>query len=305
MTKRTRRRTIAGSILIVLLGGFSYVFLYEPPYSGLVTPPDRVLAFAHRGFGNYAPDNSLAGAKIAMEEGMDGIDVDGQYSADGEFVIFHDLSVDRLTSGTGRVSSKTLAELRALDLAEKFGKGFTDAPVATFEEFLIATQGKGILMVELKVTGIKSTGLEERAVEIVQAHNAFEDVVFSSFNPFVLYRLKSLDPRIRTAMIFMDTNWNPELTAEIKPGDEVPLPWFLRQEWIRRGIRKIVQPDLLSVNVEVDPDTIDTLLAKGWPIFLWTPDAEEDLRAAVAKNPYGVISDEPQRLKGIIESLPR
>jgi glycerophosphoryl diester phosphodiesterase len=286
----------------LLIGAVSYIFFYEPPYAGLVKIPDRMQIFAHRGFGNYAPDNSLVGAQMAMEEGFDGIDVDGQQSSDGEFVIFHDLSVDRLTHATGRVSSKSLAELKKLDLSEKFGKGFSGAYVATFEDFLKTTQGSGILMVELKVPGTERTGLEERAVEIVAKHDAFEQVYFSSFNPFVLYRLKQLDPRIRTVMIFMDTNWNPQLLAEIKPGDEVNLPWFIRQEWIRRGIRKVIKPDLLSVNVEVDEGTIDRLLGKGWPVFLWTPNNDEWIRYAVGKNPMAIISDEPMLTWKILQN---
>ena len=121
-------------------------------------------------------------------------------------------------------------------------------------------------------------------MEIIQKHDAHEDVVLSSFNPLVLYRLKKLDPRVRTALIFMDTNWNPELIAEIKPEDRVDLPWALRQEWIRRAIRKIVRPDLLSINHEVDEAVIDRLIAKGWPVFIWTPDdeAEHPARAGQA-----------------------
>ncbi|HEV8612308.1 MAG TPA: hypothetical protein VGQ73_02285, partial [Gemmatimonadales bacterium] len=100
-----------------------------------------------------------------------------------------------------------------------------------------------------------------------------------------------------TALIFMDTNWNPELLAEIKEGDRVDLPWPLRQEFIRRAIRKIVRPDLLSINQEVDHAVIDRLIAKGWPAFIWTPDKDQDLRLALSKRPYGVISNQPIRAK--------
>ncbi len=303
MKQRILQALITFLILMVLIA--AYLFLYEPPYGGLIGPTDHTLIFAHRGFGNHAPDNSLIGARMAMKAEMDGIDVDGQRSEDGQFMIFHDLSVDRLTTDTGRVSSKTEAQLRMLDLAKKFGKGFKSAPVASFEDFLQVTKEKGILMAELKVTGAANTGLEERAVEIVKKYDAFENVYFSSFNPIVLYRLKKLDPRIRTVLIFMDTNWNEELLREIKPGDEVALPWWLQQEWIRRAIRKIVRPDLLSVNHEVDPATINTLLEHGWPVFLWTIDDEAGIKAALDLHPYGIISDEPATTKKLRDaSLP-
>jgi glycerophosphoryl diester phosphodiesterase len=296
--RRRRRRLVLLTLFLLLLVGGAYLFGYEPRYNGtLVTPASRTLIFAHRGFGDHAPDNSLYAVERALEAGMDGVDVDGQLTSDGELVIFHDLSVDRLTSDTGKVQFKTLKEMLALDLGPKYNPPMRGAPVRTFEDFVRTVKGRGILMVELKVPGLKSTGMEERAVQIIQRQAAHPDVVLSSFNPVVLYRLKQLDPQVRTALIFMDTNWNPELVAEIKPGDLVNLPWLLRQEVIRRAVRKIVRPDLLSINHEVDETVIDRLLTQGWPSFIWTPDEEEDIQRALAKRPYGVISDQPMRAK--------
>jgi glycerophosphoryl diester phosphodiesterase len=299
-SRRGRGRTILLAILLLLGAAGAYLFLYEPPYRGtLVALPERTLVFAHRGFGDHAPDNSLYAVERAIEAGMDGVDVDGQFTRDHELVVYHDLSVDRLTSGTGKVRDKTVAELLALDLGPKHDSAVTGAYVRTFEDFVRTVKGRGILMVELKVPGRAPTGIEERAVEIIRRHDAHADVVLSSFNPLVLRRLKRLDPQVRTALIFMDTNWNPELLAEIRPEDRVDLPWFLRQEFIRRAVRKLVQPDLLSINHQVDEGVIDRLIAKGWPVSIWTPDEEADLRRAFAKRPYGVISDQPIRAKRI------
>jgi glycerophosphoryl diester phosphodiesterase len=297
--RRAWRAVFAVAALALGLAA-AYLFLYEPPYRGsLVARPPRSLVFAHRGFGDLAPDNSLYAVERALEAGMDGVDVDGQLTRDGELVIFHDLSVDRLTSDTGKVRDKTRAEMLALDLGPRFDPALSGAYVRTFEDFLRAVKGRGILMVELKVPGLAPSGIEERAVEIIRKHDAHRDVVLSSFNPLVLHRLKRLDPEVRTALIFMDTNWNPKLIAEIKPEDLVNLPWPLRQEFVRRAIRKIVRPDLLSINHEVDPKVIDGLIAKGWPAFIWTIDEEPDLRAALSRQPYGVISDQPLRARQV------
>lgn len=304
MDRRSKRKIGGLLCFAVLLSALWYAFIYEPPYNGLVHPSGKTLVFAHRGFGNYAPDNSLAGALLAFRAGMDGVDMDGQMSSDGEFVIFHDLSVDRLTDSTGKVNDLPLTKLLTLDLGSKFGHGFKRTYVATFEDFVSRINGKGILMVELKVPGLQNTGIEKKAVDIIKKYHAEESVYLSSFNPLVLYRLKKLDPNIRTVLIFMDTNWNPQLLAEIKPEDLVNLPWVLRQEWIRRAIRKIIRPDLLSVNKEVSEKTIDTVIRKGYPIFLWTPEDENDIKFALSKKPYGVISDEPKLAKRLRDSLP-
>lgn len=295
-----RRRVLRTSLLTLgalLLLCAAYLFGYEPAYRGPVPRPQRSLVFAHRGFGVHGPDNSLYAAERALAAGMDGVDVDGQRTRDSALVVFHDLSVDRLTSGTGRVRDRTLAEMLALDLGPRYDSTLQGANVRTFEDFVRAVKGRGTLMVELKVPSAKASGIEQLAVDVIRRHDAYSSVILSSFNPLVLYRLKRLDPRVRTALIFMDTNWNAELLAEIKPEDRVNLPWFVRQEFIRRAIRKIVKPDMLSINHEVDEAVIDRLIAKGWPVFIWTIDEEADIRKALAKRPYGIITDQPIRAR--------
>ena len=302
--KNTNKKIIISFTLLLLLGITYYFFFYNPPYKGLVTLTEAPLVFSHRGFGDAAPDNSLRAAKEAMENNLDGVDVDGQLTSDKELVIFHDLSVDRLTIESGRISSLTLGELKKLDLGEKFNDPkYINSYVSSFEDFVSEITPKGILMVELKVPGIKNSGIEKEAARIVKKYDAFDRVYLSSFNPFVLYRLKKIDKRINTALIFMDTNWNAELLAEIPPEDLVNLPWILRQEWIRTAIRKVVKPDLLSVNTEVKTETIDKLLEKGWPIFLWTIDEAALQREALKKKPYGLITDEPLQGKNIRDEL--
>jgi glycerophosphoryl diester phosphodiesterase len=291
---------LGGSGLLVIF--LAYFFLYEPDYSGPIAEGNQPAIFAHRGYGDFGPDNALTSAIRAMDDGYYGVDVDGQMTKDKQLVVFHDLSVDRLTSGTGKVSSLTLEELRKLDLNESFNSPeFAGSYVSSFEDFVREITPRGVLMVELKIPGIARTGAEEEALRIIQKYNAFDNVYLSSFNPLVLYRLKQLDSRIHTALIFMDTNWNDELRAEIKPEDFVSYPWALQQEWVRRAIRKIVAPDMLSVNVEVDVDTRRGLIEKGWPIYLWTIDDPDLIKTSLRDNPFAIISDQPDRVKEILE----
>lgn len=276
-----------------LLGALAALFLYELQYAGLISPQAHTLVFAHRGFGNHAPDNSLAGARVALRERMDGVDVDGQFTRDSEIVIFHDVSLERFTGGEGRVDARTMEELRTYDLAGKFGHGYADAPIASFEDFVAELTPTALLMVELKVPGFKDSGIERRAIEIIAKHDAFDRVYLSSFNPVVLWRLKRLDPRVRTVFIFMDTGWDPKRVAETKAEDRVTLPWYLRNDTTRTAIRNLVRPDALSINQSVDETTIDALLKKGYPIFLWPVNDEMQIAWALAKHPYGLVSDEP------------
>ena len=58
-------------------------------------------------------------------------------------MIFHDLSVDRLTSGSGRVRDKAAAEMLALDLGPNYDHNVHEAFVRTFEDFVRTVKSHG------------------------------------------------------------------------------------------------------------------------------------------------------------------
>lgn len=292
------------SVFALIFGVILYLFYYEPRYTGQISNTDKILVFAHRGFGNHAPDNSLIGAKLALDNQLDGVDVDAQFSLDREIVIFHDVSVERFTTGTGRVDDKTVKDLKAYDLAVKFGGGFSNVPIETFEEFVRAVVPRGLLMVELKVPGTGDSGIERRINEIIAKYDAYESIYVSSFNPFVLHRLKRTNSRIRTVFIFQDTGWDPKRVAETKHEDRVSIPWFLRSETPRVAIRKFIRPDALSINYRVDEATIDKLLAIGYPIFLWPVNDEQSIRWSLRKRLYALVTDEPLLAYELRENSP-
>jgi len=293
---RTTLRLILVGLVVGLVIVVTYFAWYEPTYKGLIKPKtDNILLYAHRGFGNFAPDNSLVGAQTALKEGLDGVDVDAQLTKDGQVVIFHDVSLERFTTGEGRIDSYTLEELQQYDLGKKFGDGteFANVYMATFEDFVRAITPEALLMTELKVATTKDTGMERHVVDVITRYDAFDRVLISTFNPIVLYRLKQLDERVRTVFIFQNSGWDPKRIAETKEADRVGLPWYLKTEWTRRIIRKLTKPDALSINEQVDQKTINRLRAKGWPIFLWPLNTESSIIWGIKQQPYGIVTDEP------------
>jgi glycerophosphoryl diester phosphodiesterase len=287
-----RSRHIVRAIAAVLALVVMYICGYEPAYDGtLVLQAPRPLIFGHRGFGDYGPDNSLFAMEHALDAGLDGADLVCQLTSDGELVIFHDRSVERLTSGTGRVAEKSLKEMLALDLGPKYKPDLTGAQVYPFRDFVRSVNRRGAILVELKAPGWTATGIEQRAVDIIRRYDANLSVILTSYNPVVLYRVKQIDPLVRTAYMFTDTEQD----------DAPEVPWILRQEFVRRTIRKFVPYDMVSINRQVDEDVINRLIRKGWPAVIWSPNTEDELRRAFARQPYGVISDQPilaRRLRG-------
>ena len=62
------------------------------------------LIVGHRGAAGYAPENTLASFKLAIDIGCDRTELDVPLTKDKQLVVIHDKEVSRLTDGTGLVS---------------------------------------------------------------------------------------------------------------------------------------------------------------------------------------------------------
>ena len=71
---------------------------------------------AHRGlWGGNIVENSLTAYKAAADNGYP-IEIDLFLTTDGEIVCFHDDTLTRMTGASGKITDKSLAELKALSL---------------------------------------------------------------------------------------------------------------------------------------------------------------------------------------------
>ncbi len=60
------------------------------------------MVFGHRGAMGYAPpENTLPSFRMAIDMGVDGVELDVHMTRDGEVVVIHDFTVDRTTNGRG------------------------------------------------------------------------------------------------------------------------------------------------------------------------------------------------------------
>lgn len=138
---------IAGICVFVLF--VVYVLLILPRRADKAKfAPFQGLMAAHRGLyekDQSVAENSLEAFRRAAENGY-GVELDVQLSKDGAVVVFHDDTVDRMTTEKGRVDSFTLEELRAMPL-----KG-TEHRMPLFTDVMAVLDGKSPTIVELKST---------------------------------------------------------------------------------------------------------------------------------------------------------
>jgi glycerophosphoryl diester phosphodiesterase len=108
---------------------------------------------AHRGSMSDRPENTLASLKRAIEIKAHASEVDVRTTKDGALVCMHDADVSRTTSGKGKVSELTLAEIRKLDAGSWFDKKFAGERVPTLREALAGAKGKIAIMLDLVEDG--------------------------------------------------------------------------------------------------------------------------------------------------------
>lgn len=103
-----------------------------------------VLVVAHRGDWRYAPENSVAAIEHSIVVGVDVVELDLQLTKDSVLVVMHDATLNRTTTGKGRIDEWTLDSIRTLKL--KNGCGIrTKHAVPTLEEALLAAKGRVLI----------------------------------------------------------------------------------------------------------------------------------------------------------------
>jgi glycerophosphoryl diester phosphodiesterase len=153
---------------------------------------------AHRGASSQAPENTLAAFEKALELGVDGLEMDVRETKDGELVVVHDATVTRTTNGNGRVKTKTLKQVKALDAGSWFGKSFAGETIPTLKEVLELSNNKARVFIELKAPRI-----EEKVLETIKQQKMLKKTVVTSFNAAYLRRVKELEPKATVGDILL------------------------------------------------------------------------------------------------------
>lgn len=105
---------------------------------------------AHRGGARQGfPENCIATFENTLRHTFAILEVDPRYTKDGAIVLHHDETLERTTTGAGRVRDFTLQELKQLRLKDREGN-VTEFQIPTLDEALEWARGKTILVLDQK-----------------------------------------------------------------------------------------------------------------------------------------------------------
>ncbi len=160
------------------------------------------LILGHRGYAAQAPENTLAGFRLAAERKVPGIELDIHLTADGRVVVVHDHNLKRTTGLDAVVEQTRYDQIRELDAGSWFDPKFHAERPPLLEDLFAEFGSTFVYDIEIKQEGKAATGIEEQLLGIIQRFGLEENCMVSSFNPFPLRRFRRLAPSIPVAAIY-------------------------------------------------------------------------------------------------------
>lgn len=157
----------------------------------------RPLVIGHRGYPQFAPENTIPSFQLALAAGADMVELDYHHSKDGSLVVLHDFELDRTTDATQRlaqthiqITNKTAAEIQSFDAGKWFDPKYAGTKAPLLSEALDAIQGGGgVTLIERKA------GDAPACVKLLKQRDLINKVVVQSFYWDYLKAFHELEPQ--------------------------------------------------------------------------------------------------------------
>jgi glycerophosphoryl diester phosphodiesterase len=246
------------------------------------------MIYAHRGYSAKEPEMTRAAylAAIAWAERTGvplGLETDVHFSADGQLICLHDLTVDRTSTTSGPAYTRTVAELRTLDFGSwKRRRPSADqrtlVTLAELIELTAAARARGVdvsLAIETKHPNPRTTEVEEEVAALLDPYGwtapGAPVRIISFFLPGLQRAAEVLPALPRTLLVERDLG-----------------EW--RDGHLPEGIGAVGPDHLL---LRQDPDFIARVLARGHEVHVWTVNRARDITWCLNRGVTGLTTDDP------------
>lgn len=240
----------------------------------------RPTIYAHRGSSANAPENTLAAFELAIRQGADGIELDAKLTADGQVVVIHDPTTNRTTGVNGVVAQMNLAELKKLDAGSHFDYGFRGEHIPTLDEVFETVGHRIFINVELTNYTSPLDGLPDAVADIVLRHKLEKRILFSSFNPVALIRIKRRLSKTPVGLLAL-------------PGKS--------GAWSRSWLGRLVGYQALHPETsDLSEDLIKKIHQWNCRVHVYTVNAEQQMRQFFDWRVDGIFTDDPALAKQVL-----
>ena len=239
------------------------------------------MIFGHRGASGYAPENTLEAFELAAKLGADGVELDVQIARDGELVVAHDETIERVSEGEGLICEQTTTQLKKLHFNRTHPE-FEHATIPTLREVCELLKPTGLwINMELKNSRIFYENLEEKCAKLVYETGMEGRVFYSSFNHHSMRRMKQIDAGYTCGLLYEATMIEP---------------W----QYARSLGMDAIHPHFSELLI---PGEAEQAHALGMKVNGWTPNTEKEMRDALLAGADTVISNYPDKALKVREGL--
>lgn len=244
---------------------------------------DAVEIIGHRGASHDAPENTLAAFRLAWTQNADAAETDVYLSKDGEIVVIHDATTQRVGGRNRKVAAQTLAELKELDIGAWKGEQWSGEQIPTLAELLeIIPEGKR-LFIEIKC----GPEIAPRLVQVLDAtHKRPEQTCLISFSCEVMQRVKKELPLLRCYWIVKlkqnreTGRWSPPLQEIVRKTKEAGL------DGIDFGDAPVI-----------DREFVAKVKQAGLGVYIWAVDSTKEAGRLEQAGVDGITTNRPGFLK--------
>lgn len=233
----------------------------------------RPRVWAHRGASAHAPENTMRAFDLARDAGADGIELDVRLDGDGNVVVFHDSSLERLTGQRGVIEQTSASARKELRVRGE--------PIALLADVLHSYDLE--IDVEIKTNRVgREAALVEATARVIKDSGRSDQILVSSFDPFVLVQFHRHLPEVALGYIF---------------GEDQALP--LRRGWAGLAVgASLVHPQ----HTLCTEKTVAAWHRGGTPVNVWTVDDRAELLRLAALGVDGVFANDPAHAIAVFTS---
>lgn len=160
------------------------------------------LVIARGGAADAAPAHTIAALEAALEVGADALWLGIQLSKDGHPVVFGHPLLDRVTDGSGRVSTLTVRELKRLDAGGWKAPPFRGQRIQTLQEVLERFRDRTRFWLELTNIAEASPAIEEKVISTLEIYDAVAGSVVAAVGRESLTRIRAWSAEARLAAVW-------------------------------------------------------------------------------------------------------
>ncbi|WP_286239552.1 glycerophosphoryl diester phosphodiesterase [Neptuniibacter halophilus] len=235
----------------------------------------------HRGAAQLAPENTLAGIRMAAESGVSWVELDVTLLGDGTPVLCHDEVLDRCSNRQGPLAFLSVSDLPELDMGSWFAPQWLNEPMPHLSDALLLCQELNLgLNLEIKPFGLDPEQVARRVFAETEVYwQQPERLLVSSFDETLLTLYRALTADTQMAMLF----------------DFLPELWQLKAEAL----------NAVSIHCDcslISREEVQQIKTAGYDLYCYTCNNPIQAAELLQWGVDGIFTDNPLLMKDLLPS---